>query len=63
MFDLPLPIRLGAVGTFGYALGCLNAAYYIVRLHLGADIRDHHSGNAGATNAGRVMGRRFRSIR
>ena len=58
MFDLPLPIRLGAVGVFGYALGCLNAAYYIVRLHLGADIRDHHSGNAGATNAGRVMGRR-----
>lgn len=58
MFDLPLPVRLTTVAAFGYAVGCLNAAYYIVRRRLGSDIRDHHSGNAGATNAGRVIGRR-----
>ena len=58
VFDLPLPVRLTTVAVFGYAVGCLNAAYYVVRRRLGSDIRDHHSGNAGATNAGRVMGRR-----
>jgi glycerol-3-phosphate acyltransferase PlsY len=58
VFGLPLPARLATVAAFGYAVGCLNAAYYIVRLRRGDDIRDHHTGNAGATNAGRVMGRR-----
>lgn len=42
----------------GYALGVLNAAYYLVRGRRGCDIRDLGSGTAGATNAGRVLGRR-----
>jgi glycerol-3-phosphate acyltransferase PlsY len=58
MFDLPLPVRLGTITLFGYAVGCLNAGYYLVRTRHGADLRTMHSGNAGATNAGRVMGRR-----
>lgn len=41
-----------------YALGCINAAYYLVRLKKpGEDIRTLASGTAGATNAGRVLGR------
>jgi glycerol-3-phosphate acyltransferase PlsY len=57
MFDLPLPVRLATVTTFGFAVGCLNAGYYLVRARHGADLRAVHSGNAGATNAGRVLGR------
>lgn len=58
MFDLPLSARLATMATFGYAVGCLNAGYYLVRARRGADLRAVHSGNAGATNAGRVLGRR-----
>ena len=58
VFTWPLPARLASVTAFGYAVGCLNAAYYLVQLRRRADVRDLHSGNAGATNAGRVLGRR-----
>ena len=57
MFDLPLGVRLATVTTFGYAVGCLNAGYYVVRARHGTDLRMVHSRNAGATNAGRVLGR------
>jgi len=40
-----------------YAVGCANSAYYLYRRRTGADIRTLGSGNAGATNAGRVGGR------
>ena len=40
-----------------YALGCFVAAYYLVRWRTGADLRDIGSGNAGARNAARVLGR------
>lgn len=39
-----------------YILGCANTAYYLVRWRTGEDIRALGSGNAGATNAGRVLG-------
>ena len=39
-----------------YGLGCANAAYYLVRARTGLDIRAHGSGNAGARNAGRLLG-------
>ena len=42
---------------FAYALGCLNAGYYLLRWRDGRDIRQLGSGNAGARNAGRVLGR------
>ena len=56
MFNLPLPARLVTITAFGYAAGCLNAGYYLVRARRGVDLRDQHSGNAGATNAGRMLG-------
>lgn len=40
-----------------YGLGCMTTAYYLIRLRLGDDIRQHGSGNVGARNAGRVLGR------
>lgn len=42
----------------GYGLGCFNTAYYLVRWWKGADLREMGSGNAGARNAGRILGRK-----
>jgi glycerol-3-phosphate acyltransferase PlsY len=40
-----------------YALGCLTAAFYLTRWTLGKDLRNEGSGNLGARNAGRILGR------
>jgi glycerol-3-phosphate acyltransferase PlsY len=41
---------------FAYGLGCVSFASLVARLH-GVDIRAHGSGNPGATNVGRVIGK------
>jgi glycerol-3-phosphate acyltransferase PlsY len=41
-----------------YAAGCVVGAYYLVRWRVGHDLRQLGSGNAGARNAGRVLGPR-----
>jgi glycerol-3-phosphate acyltransferase PlsY len=41
-----------------YLIGCVNGGYYAVKLKSGGDIRALGSGNAGATNAGRLLGKR-----
>ncbi|MGR3764031.1 glycerol-3-phosphate acyltransferase [Rossellomorea sp. NS-SX7] len=41
-----------------YIAGSVTGAYYIVKLFTGQDIRELGSGNAGATNAGRILGKK-----
>ena len=49
---------LVAVWTvISYLMGCFNGAYYLVRWRGGGDIRKEGTGNPGARNAGRLMGR------
>jgi acyl phosphate:glycerol-3-phosphate acyltransferase len=48
---------VAAALVLGYALGCLNTGYYLVRVRTGLDLRRQGSGTAGATNAGRLLGR------
>lgn len=46
-----------ALIPLAYLVGCFSAGYYAVRILTGQDIRDLGSGNAGAQNAGAVLGR------
>ena len=40
-----------------YGLGCFSTAYYLVRWRTGQDIRQQGTGNAGARNVGRFLGK------
>lgn len=42
--------------ALAYLLGCLNTGWYLVKWRSGRDLRTLGSGNAGATNAGRMLG-------
>ena len=42
----------------GYALGSVATGHLIVRNRLGCDVRDTGSGSTGATNVGRLLGKR-----
>lgn len=56
--ELPPVAQAVSVLLLAYAIGCLSAGYYLVKWQKkGADIRELGSGTAGATNAGRVLGR------
>ena len=44
------------VSLFAYALGSMATAVWAGKLFHGIDIREHGSGNAGATNTIRVLG-------
>ncbi len=48
---------LGAM-VFAYLVGCIPTSYWAVRLKTGQDIRRLGDGNAGAANAGRMIGRK-----
>lgn len=53
----PLLFLVAAGWGAAYALGCVNTGYLLVRARTGRDIRTLGSGNAGARNVGRVLGR------
>ena len=55
---LVLVAQLVVVGAAAFLLGSVNPATIVARL-LGRDLRHEGSGNPGATNAGRVLGRRW----
>ncbi|MDR3281139.1 MAG: glycerol-3-phosphate acyltransferase, partial [Synergistaceae bacterium] len=44
---------------FGYLMGSCPTGYVLVKLILGEDIRKFGSGNIGATNVSRVLGRKW----
>ncbi|MBN8201004.1 MULTISPECIES: glycerol-3-phosphate acyltransferase [Bacillaceae] len=46
------------VMIFSYALGSVTGAYYVVKYIAKEDIRKKGSGNVGATNAGRAIGKK-----
>jgi len=53
---------VGVLETLGcvlgaYALGCFSTGYYLVRARTGRDIREFESGNIGARNVSRLLGR------
>lgn len=57
-FDSTLSLgRLLVACGIAYLLGCLNTGYYLVRLRTGQDVRALGSGNAGARNVGRILGK------
>jgi glycerol-3-phosphate acyltransferase PlsY len=53
----PFARHPGLGALVGYALGCFNTGYYLVRWKTGQDIRQIGSGSCGAKNVGRTIGR------
>jgi glycerol-3-phosphate acyltransferase PlsY len=48
-----------ALVVFGYLMGSLSPSVWLGRAIKGIDVREHGSGNAGSTNAFRVLGKRL----
>ncbi|MBT9257900.1 glycerol-3-phosphate acyltransferase [Phycicoccus sp. MAQZ13P-2] len=61
MTGLGGPLLLVALAVLGFLVGSANVATVVARA-LGADLRHAGSGNPGATNAGRVLGRRWGAL-
>ena len=49
--------QASGIGFCAYLLGCFATGYYLVRARLGEDIRHLGSGNVGARNVGRILGK------
>lgn len=46
-------------GIFSYLIGSIPTGYLITRFFAGIDVRLHGSGNIGATNVARLLGKKF----
>jgi acyl phosphate:glycerol-3-phosphate acyltransferase len=51
-------LKMILVTLLSYCLGSINGAYYITKWKTSKDIRELGSGNAGARNAGRQLGKK-----
>src|SRR3954463_10549492 len=51
-------VELGVIALVSYLVGAVPFGYLVARWR-GVDILKHGSGNIGATNVGRVLGKRF----
>lgn len=56
--NLAMSYKIIGLMTFSYLMGSISFAYLIGRLK-GIDLREHGSKNVGATNAGRVLGKKY----
>ena len=54
--------HVGLIIVFAYLLGSIPTSVWLGRAIKGMDLRDHGSGNAGATNAFRVLGKGLGSL-
>lgn len=50
-------MNIAIIIIFAYFLGSIPTAVWVSKYYFGIDIRDHGSGNAGATNTFRVLGK------
>ncbi|GHV56910.1 glycerol-3-phosphate acyltransferase [Synergistales bacterium] len=48
--------------AFGYLMGSLPTGFVLVKVMMGEDVRHFGSGNIGATNVGRVLGKKWAVI-
>ena len=51
-------LRIISVAILSYSLGSITGAYYVTKWMMGKDIRQLGSGNVGARNAGRQVGKK-----
>lgn len=56
-----LAVEIALLGVIGFLIGAVNPATLLARA-LGRDLRTTGSGNPGAANAGRVLGRRWGAV-
>lgn len=56
---IPDPALTALLAGGGYLAGSLPFGYWLVRAVRGDDVRRHGSGNIGATNVGRLLGKKF----
>lgn len=52
-------MRFAVIAALSYLIGSFSSAYVVGKLFMKIDIRKHGSGNAGATNAVRIMGKKL----
>lgn len=55
--DFNMNLKLMIFIVISYLIGCFCAAYYYGIIFKNTDIREHGSGNLGAMNSGRVLGK------